>query len=81
MLISSKKTNEYEIKYVQDSGLKGTLITYYISIESQIRQIQNIFGSDVKIRVFNKDGIKLSLNDYSKQDESEPWYYYKIEKR
>jgi SAM-dependent methyltransferase len=81
MLISSKKTNECEIKYVQDSGLKGTLITYYISVESQLGQIQNIFGSDVKIKVYNKDGIKLSLNDYSKQDESEPWYYYKIEKK
>lgn len=80
IFISSIKTNETEVKYIQDSGLKGTLITYYISVESQLKQIQNIFGLDVTVGVYNKDGIRLSINDYSIHDENEPWYYYKVEK-
>ena len=80
IFIFKKQTTLQEIKYVQDSGLKGTLITYYISVREQLVQIENIFGLNVKTTVFDKSGVELSPNDYTMADDKAPWYYYKIEK-
>lgn len=79
-LLLLNKRKYPEVKYVQDSGLKGTLITYYISINSQINQLKKIFNDDIRITVLDKNGRVIPPKEYHYSNKEQPWFYYKLEK-